>query len=344
VGGQKATLDQLERERSALEAQLAKMPTSADALIERQQKARWAFNEVDKRASELQTLLTGLRNQVNSARKLYHDSVDKNVNPEAPMPAQVSSRPEMPGMPYAQKKAELDKRVDDAKAQLERVKERVGKLKDLVIQGQTALNELEACTGEVDALQTTIYGVRKDLEDAAAQVGVDDAEMQAAKQVKAQLDEVLRKQHAVGLEVRSRLGAGERVRAEQLESILERARGVDQKINGFNQHIDSILDVRLKEFQSQLVDEKAHVIAYRQTLDGYTGESADVGGGIVAENFKKVQKRFYDVVVRSDVGIVDVAWALKDSATRETAKLVSERKRELKLLDDEFKQVNKDAQ
>ena len=37
-----------------------------------------------------------------------------------------------------------------------------------------------------------------------------------------------------------------------------------------------------------------------------------------------------------------VAWALKDSATRETNKLVAERKRELKLLDDEFKQVNKD--
>jgi hypothetical protein len=146
----------------------------------------------------------------------------------------------------------------------------------------------------------------------------------------------------MGLEVRSRLPGDARVKAEQIESILERTHAVQSKLGNFNGHIDSILDARLKEYQSQLVDEKAHVLVYRTTLNGYVGESAEVGGGVVADNLKKVTKRFYDVVVRSDVGIVDVAWALKDSATRETSKLVAERKRELKLLDDEFKQVNKD--
>jgi len=173
-------------------------------------------------------------------------------------------------------------------------------------------------------------------------VGVDDAEMQAAAHLKGQLDDLLKRQHAVSLEVRARLPADQRVKAEQIESILERTRGAQEKLQAFNQHIDSILDLKLKDFNSQLVDEKAHVLAYRQTLTGYTGESAEVGGGIVAGNFKKVAQRFYDVVVRSDVGIIDVSWALKDSATRATSKLVAERKRELKLLDDEFKQVNKD--
>ncbi len=343
IGGEKGLQDQLERDRAALEVKLSSMPTRVDQITERQQKARWAFNEIDKRASELQTILTGLRNQVAAARQIYHDNVDKSVAPEAPSPAQVSPiHADQPGVPFSQKKSELDKRVGDEKGQLQNLQTRVGKLKDLVLQGQAALPELEACTAEVDSLQTAIYGVRKDIEDASSQVGVDDAEMQAAQQMKAQLDDLLRRQHAVGLEVRSRLGAGDRVRAEQLESILERARSVQQKIATFNQRIDAILDVRLKEFQSQLVDEKAHVIAYRETLSGYTGESADVGGGIVAENFKKVTKRFYDVVVRADVGIIDVAWALKDSATSETRKLVTEKKRELKLLDDEFKQVNRD--
>ena len=46
------------------------------------------------------------------------------------------------------------------------------------------------------------------------------------------------------------------------------------------------------------------------------------------------------MVVRAEVGIIDVAWALKDSSTRNTNRLVAERKRELKLLDDEFKQVD----
>src|SRR5262249_31444815 len=158
----------------------------------------------------------------------------------------------------------------------------------------------------------------------------DDAEMQAAAQLKGQLDDLLKRQHALGLQVRSRLPGDQRVKAEQIESILERTHGVQQKLNGFNQPIDSILDARLHAYQSQLVDETAPRLADRQTLAGYSNESADVGGSVVAENLKKVTKRFYDVVVRSDVGIVDVAWALKDSATREASKLANERKRELK--------------
>jgi hypothetical protein len=95
---------------------------------------------------------------------------------------------------------------------------------------------------------------------------------------------------------------------------------------------------------TEVSDEKLKVTAYRQQLGGYSTESADVGGGIMAEQFKAVTTRFYNVVVRAEVGIIDVAWALKDSSTRNTNRLVAERKRELKLLDDEFKSVDKTAE
>ena len=116
----------------------------------------------------------------------------------------------------------------------------------------------------------------------------------------------------------------------------------DWDTGGDNQRIDDMLDSRLKDIQSEINDEKAHVAIYRQQLGGYTTESADVGGGIMAESLKNVTQRFYNVVVRADVGIIDVAWALKDSSTRNDNRLVAERKRELKLLDDEFKEVLKD--
>ena len=54
--------------------------------------------------------------------------------------------------------------------------------------------------------------------------------------------------------------------------------------------------------------------------------------------------RFYNIVLRAEVGIIDVAWALKESSTKNSTRLVAERKRELKLLDDEFKQVDKSSE
>jgi len=115
-------------------------------------------------------------------------------------------------------------------------------------------------------------------------------------------------------------------------------------VAAFNGRIDQMLDVRLKDLQTEVSDEKLKVAAYREKLGGYTTESTDVGGGIMAEQFKAVTTRFYNVVVRAEVGIIDVAWALKDSSTRNTNRLVAERKRELKLLDDEYKSVDKTAE
>jgi TolA-binding protein len=209
-------------------------------------------------------------------------------------------------------------------------------------QRAAAQKEIEGFISEVDGENDSTDKLRRDLDDARQSVGVDDADMQQAQLLKAKYDDVLRRMHDLDVRVCSRLSPVDRARAEQIESILDRARGVETKVAAFNGRIDAMLDERLKDIQSELNDEKAHVAIYRQQLGGYTSESADVGGGIMAESLKAVAQRFYNVVVRADVGIIDVAWALKDSSTRNDNRLVAERKRELKLLDDEFKEVLKD--
>jgi hypothetical protein len=166
--------------------------------------------------------------------------------------------------------------------------------------------------------------------------------MQQAQALRSQYDDVLRRLHDLDVRVRAKLSSSDRSKAEQIESILDRAHAVEQKVTAFNTRIDAMLDDELRDLRTELGDEKLKVAAYRTQLGGYTNESADVGGGILADNLKAVTQRFYNVVVRADVGIIDVAWALKDSSTRETNRLVAARKRELKLLDDQFKEVNKD--
>jgi tetratricopeptide (TPR) repeat protein len=341
VGGEKATLQQLGSERQALEGRLAQQPKKADAIQQEQVRARNAFNDIDKHVTEIQTQLNGLRDQLLAVRKLYQDKVDPSY-PATPQTVETPKPEQKVELPYQQRLGELARRDGGLKGALEHARTRVDGLKSKVLQGEHVAQDLDGCTAEMQQMQADMDVLKRDIFEAASSIGVDDAEMRAAAQLKAQYDDVLKRQHAVVFEVRARLGAGDRTKAEQIESILERARGVEQKIDAFNAHIESILDVRLKDIQSALTDEKAHVAAYRSTLGGYAGESSDVGGGVIAENFKAVAQRFYDVVVRSDVGIIDVAWALKDSSTRESNRLVAERKRELKLLDDEFKEVLKE--
>jgi tetratricopeptide (TPR) repeat protein len=341
AGAQKADLDALEQQRTALEKQLAELPAKTASIQDRQNKARAAYNDLDRKASEQETQTKGLRDQVSASTTLFEQATHKNL-PRMESPAAASS-PLPEGADYTARVAELQKRVTENQAKLEAARTRVDKLKQVVLdKPHDAQGELEGATGDVMNLQAAIEGVRKDILDAATSIGVGDADMQAGQAIKAQYEELLRKQHQTSMEVLSRLGPNERAHAEQITSILERARAVDNKITAFNARIDELLDAKLKDIMSTLSDEKAHMIAYRDTLNGYAGESADVGGSVVAENFKAVANRFYNIVVRSDVGIIDVAWALKDQATHEENRLVAERKRELKLLDDEFKDVLKE--
>ena len=63
-----------------------------------------------------------------------------------------------------------------------------------------------------------------------------------------------------------------------------------------------------------------------------------------SRSFKRVRQSFYDLVLKADVGVVDVAFTRKQDKTAQIQKLSAQKDRELKQLDDEFKEVLKDVQ
>lgn len=92
------------------------------------------------------------------------------------------------------------------------------------------------------------------------------------------------------------------------------------------------------------------VQAEQQLLNGYGNEVARTStqakglvGRIAFDSFRRVRASFYDLVLKADVGVVDVAFTRKQDKTIEIQKLANQKDRELKQLDDEFKEVLKDV-
>jgi TolA-binding protein len=288
MGSEGPQLKSIADERDAVEAQLKNLPTREESLAEHQAKAKAAFNELDKRSSEIQVEILGVHAQVAATQKFYHDQIEQTLPAE---------------------------------------------------QQAAARQELDQWAAEMNAEQTTLDALRKEIDEAVQSVGVDDSDMRAADALKARYTELVARQHALGQSVRSRLGASERAKAEQIENVLDRVHNVETKLGQYNHRIDGLVEEKLGPIRAAIAEEKGKVGGFKTTLGGYVGESSEVGGGVLAASLRGVAQRFYNVVVRADVGIIDVAWALKDTATKETNRLISERKRELKLLDDEFKEV-----
>ncbi len=62
-------------------------------------------------------------------------------------------------------------------------------------------------------------------------------------------------------------------------------------------------------------------------------------GAITYLNFDRIRQRFSDLVLRADVGKIDVAWARREDARLRIDALTRERAREIQALDDEFRDV-----
>jgi hypothetical protein len=64
-----------------------------------------------------------------------------------------------------------------------------------------------------------------------------------------------------------------------------------------------------------------------------------VVGSVTYANFAAVRRRFYDLVLRADVGTIDVSWADREEHRMRVELLTRERAREIQALDDEFQEI-----
>jgi tetratricopeptide (TPR) repeat protein len=147
------------------------------------------------------------------------------------------------------------------------------------------------------------------------------------------------KERALYQAARPRLSGGAQRDFDAIANILARADSVQARLTELDTRIEAAGQKRLGQLKQQLVTERSDLQAANAKLGGIISESQSLGGGLAFAMLGKVTDRFYELVVQSDVGLVDVAWGLKDSRTSTVSKLINQQKMELKTVEEDFKQV-----
>ena len=81
---------------------------------------------------------------------------------------------------------------------------------------------------------------------------------------------------------------------------------------------------------------------FRGQLDDIEAESQAVGGELLTASFEVVKNKLYDILVRADVGVIDVSWSRKEESGDEQKRLNLEKQREVKQIKDEFREILED--
>jgi tetratricopeptide (TPR) repeat protein len=207
---------------------------------------------------------------------------------------------------------------------------------------QSFKKESEAIEVMLVGLGAEVDEIRTALTDAKTNVGVGGADEVAERNVKKDYLDALAKEHALLLSLRARLSGAKGAEFDALSGLFGRCDRIEGTLKQFDDRLDKGVEGKLTSIRAALAEEKQHVGRYTVEASTYKAQTDTVAGGITYVGFQKVAKRFYEIVVRADVGIIDVAWALKDAKSKEVSRLVRQQKMDLKVLDAEFKEVLKE--
>jgi TolA-binding protein len=196
------------------------------------------------------------------------------------------------------------------------------------IDPQAVLTQLEQHQAEIKQYEEQLTSIRRRLEVGRLHVGVGDKRYQADDAARAKfMDLVRRERELVG-------SAG-----PAYEAAYSRIAAVETQLDQRDAEVAAMVEQRAAEMLAVVDQETANLARYRAALNSFGGETEEVVGAITYLSFNRVRDRFYDLVLRTDVGKIDIAWAKREDHRIRVDTLTRERARELQVLDDEFRDV-----
>jgi hypothetical protein len=181
---------------------------------------------------------------------------------------------------------------------------------------------------EVKDLEAQLIWIRRRLEVGRLHVGVGDKRYQADDAEREKFIDLVRRERQLA-------GSG----GAQYDTAFSRVASIEQQLDERDAEIAAMVQRRVTEMLSVVDEETANLAKYRRALGSLEGETEDVVGAITYLNFNRVHQRFYELVLRADVGKIDVSWAKREDRRLRLDVLTRERARELQALDDEFRDV-----
>jgi tetratricopeptide (TPR) repeat protein len=203
---------------------------------------------------------------------------------------------------------------------------------------------IERVMNEQRALEATLIEVeafRAKLRDERANA---DSAVSGETVLRKDYESVLAEQRQVYAQVRGSLPADSRRLAERSDALRGEASSLKGRVESSKKIIRERVTAKAEKLREQVLAEQQYIRGYTQDTQSAAGETRNLVGRIAYESFKRVQKSFYDLVLKADVGVVDVSFQRKQDKTQQIQKLASQKDRELKQLDDEFKEVLKDVE
>ena len=126
-------------------------------------------------------------------------------------------------------------------------------------------------------------------------------------------------------------------------NLIETSRRILTQLDAFDQTFEAALQNRATELREKLQREITFVEAEKSRFVSMKSEVGETAGDISVRYWEDVYAQVREIVLNADLGMVDIAWLLKDARSKALAATLDERKKEREVLEQDFKQFLKES-
>ncbi len=193
-------------------------------------------------------------------------------------------------------------------------------------------------------LREELAKIRQEGELDADQAGIGDDSAKQENAIRTELTDTVRAEHEAMQALSGRGKSDDASQWHAFATLMSRCDAIDTTLARSNTRIDEIVDQSLTDVKNTIAEEKSHIAEYQETRVGYDGEGMDLGGEVVAGSFANVAKKFYEIGVRADVGLLDVTWGEKEQSGQGVERLRLDYAHQKTQLDADFRDVRPPAE
>jgi hypothetical protein len=198
------------------------------------------------------------------------------------------------------------------------------------------LVQLQAETQTLADLQAELAATRARLMDernAAA------TQLAGEQTIRAGYAEALHREHELLAAAEARLSPDAASTVLKAHEVRGRTDAMRARVAAARGVLRTRLETRGRVIREKVVAEQELLNRYEAEVASVTGDARNLVGRIAYESFRRVRQQFYDLVLKADVGVVDVAFTEKQDKTTEIQKLSAQKDKALRELDAEFRDV-----
>ena len=191
-------------------------------------------------------------------------------------------------------------------------------------------------------LSKSLEAAQVDLNAARARAGVGDEAVANDDLIRRRFNDALDAERRIMSPIRLRLSGDRFELVKRMEGMRERIGEYVSQLGAFRVRMGVLVTEKAEEFRLRIEREKKLLSLYDGEIAEQERVSERVAGGVAFETYKRVQGKFYDLVIGADRGLAEIVWREKEKRATRVKQLRVDRKTEIKGLEEEFQDVMRD--